>query len=86
MSISLSTLENTTYTESAVNVTLEADEESKIPNTVLIAENINMTNRGEYKCLASSDVTGESAESITMVRIKGNFSYKLFQIQFPFEN
>lgn len=57
-------------------VILEEDPDKKIPNAVLIINEIQMSDRGIYKCVAFSNIT-KSEESVeVMVRIKGKIKLK----------
>ena len=66
--------ENYTYTESSGRVTLTEDD-NKIPNAVIIVDNIVLEDRGNFTCIAKNMATKyakyQPAESTTFVRVKG---------------
>lgn len=64
-------LVNETYTKSLDRVILEEDPDKKIPNAVLIINEVQMSDRGIYKCIAFSNVTKTEESVEVMVRIKG---------------
>lgn len=57
--------------ESKDRVELLADEETQIPNTIFVIENIQMSDRGVYTCVANSSLSSHLIRSATMVRVKG---------------
>lgn len=63
---------NEIYSNSTGNVVLKEDPERRIPNAILIIENVNMTNRGNYTCRGYSAILNKTVEDHTLVRIKGN--------------
>lgn len=64
-------MNNITYTTSDDRIKLLEDERH-IPNAILQIDAIEMTDRGEYTCIARSNVTNEEETDIAMVRVKGN--------------
>lgn len=65
------TVGNITYTTSDGRIKLLEDERH-IPNAILQIDAIEMTDRGEYTCIARSNLTDEEDKDIAMVRVKGN--------------
>lgn len=64
---------NETYDESRDRVLLEKDPESNVENTMLVIKEAQMSDRTEYKCMATN-AYGDTADGTTMVRIKGKYS------------
>lgn len=70
---------NLTYTTSEGRIKLLEDERH-IPNAILQIDAIEMTDRGEYTCIARSNLTDEEDKDIAMVRVKGNTVVIIFNI------
>lgn len=66
-------LNNKTYTESEDRIILQKDERD-IPNAVFIINEVQMSDRGEYVCLAYSNLTGSRVDSTSMIRIKDKYA------------
>lgn len=64
-------LVNETYTESRDRVKLSTDDSTKVPNTILIVEDITPDDKGVYTCMGTRNETGESVKHETIVRVKG---------------
>ncbi|KAK9727905.1 Immunoglobulin I-set domain [Popillia japonica] len=62
------------YSNSTGIVKLQEDAEKKIPNAVLIIENVNMTNRGNYTCRGHSAIQNKTVVDHTLVRIKDKYA------------
>lgn len=52
---------------------MEKDPESNVENTMLVIKEAQMSDRTEYKCMATN-AYGDTADGTTMVRIKGKYS------------
>ncbi|XP_065168877.1 basigin isoform X2 [Atheta coriaria] len=64
---------NETYDESRDRVLLEKDPESNVENTMLVIKEAQMSDRTEYKCMATN-AYGDTADGTTMVRIKDKYA------------
>lgn len=64
---------NETYTESRDRVKLLPDERN-ITNSILVIEEIEMTDRNEYTCIGSNEVPKTRDESKAFVRIKDKYA------------